>query len=115
MICLVLVVLIEERNHLTGSGNMVKQSPVNVIAQILYCVIPYLWIYAFYRIEKLRFGLLLILLELMFSISLQTVLPFPYGLIVALASFIIVPIPLIIKWSIEWNKKFSNKQNIPTT
>ena len=87
---------------------MVKQAPVNVNVQTLFCFLPYVWIYAFYRIEKLRLGLIVMLITTASSIVFQIILPFPYGLVVALAIYIILPVPIIRKWSNEWNKKFSD-------
>ncbi|MGB6463947.1 MAG: hypothetical protein WA799_03685 [Nitrosotalea sp.] len=85
---------------------MVKQFPVNVTAQILLCIIPYVWIYAFYRIEKLRFGLVMVAISFTSSIVLQMILPFPSGLIGALLIYFLLPVPFIWKWSNDWNKKF---------
>lgn len=86
---------------------MVKQQPVNVNLQTLLCIIPYGWIYAFYRVEKLRHGLVLILISIACSVAIQMVLPWPYGLIGALVASIVIPIRSIRKLSNAWNKKFT--------
>ncbi len=38
---------------------LVKQERVSVNWQTLFCILPYIWIYAFYRIEKLRLGIVI--------------------------------------------------------
>ena len=85
---------------------MVKQAPVSIGWQIAFMFIPYAWIIAFYRIEKLRMGLLLLLGAVGISVVIQMILPFPYGFGLALAGSIALPIYFIREWSIEWNKKF---------
>ena len=87
---------------------MVKQEPVNVNWQTLFCIIPYVWIWAFYRIEKLRLGIIIAIGTAAASISIGMLIPFPYGLIGNLIISISVPIYFIRKWSHEWNKKLEN-------
>ena len=86
---------------------MVRQTRVSIGWQTALVIIPYGWIYGFYRIEKLRLGLVLVLITVAANITAQAVLPWPFGLIVALAILVILPIRFIRKWSHEWNKKFS--------
>jgi len=86
---------------------VVKQASVSIGWQTALVIIPYGWIYGFYRIEKLRWGLVLVLITVATNITVQTVLPWPFGLIVALGVLVILPIRFIRKWSREWNKKFS--------
>jgi hypothetical protein len=87
---------------------MVKQKPVSVGWQTLFIFLPYVWIFAFYRIEKLRMGLVLALIAFGISLAFQIVMPFPYGFIIALAVSMGFPIHFIRKWSREWNAKFSS-------
>lgn len=85
---------------------MVKQSQVSVGWQIAFMFMPYVWIIAFYKIEKLRMGILLLLGAIGISIPLQMILPFPYGFGLTLIGAITLPIYFIREWSIEWNNKF---------
>ena len=87
---------------------MVKQEPVSVGWQIVFLIIPYVWIYAFYRIEKLRIGLVLAIISTGAGIGFQMLLPFPWGLASSWVFYIIIPIYFIVKWSREWNKKFES-------
>ena len=88
----------------------VKQEPVNVNVQMLCCVLPGVWIWVFYRIEKLRLGIvMLILTSLGFGIlgataNLANELAF---IPVALIPQIVVAVGFARKWSKQWNEKFS--------
>ena len=85
---------------------MVKQEPVSVGWQTAFMFIPYVWIYAFYRIEKLLLGIVLLLVALAISTAVQMLLPFPFGFGIALAVSIGLPVYFIREWSREWNTKF---------
>jgi len=95
---------------------LVEQKVVNVNLQTILIFIPYVWIWGFYRIEKLRLGL-----GLMFGISAFVIL-----LVIAVSVIIgmevqertnvtiityllsvLIGIYYMRKWSIEWNKKVS--------
>lgn len=93
---------------------MVKQEPVSVGWQIVFVIIPYVWIYAFYRIEKLRIGLVLAIISTGAGIGLQMLLPFPWGLASSWVFYIIIPIYFVVKWSREWNKKFEQSSTEST-
>jgi hypothetical protein len=86
---------------------MVEQKPVNVNWQTLFCIIPYVWIWAFYRIEKLRMGIVIAVGAGLASVALGMLIPFPYGLLGNLVISIVIPIYFIRKWSIEWNDRVS--------
>jgi len=86
---------------------VVKQQPVSVNWQTLFCILPYIWIYAFYRIEKLRLGIVIAIGTFALTIALGMLLPFPYGLAGNLIISIVVPIYFIRKWSREWNEKLN--------
>jgi hypothetical protein len=86
---------------------LVEQKPVNVNWQTLFCIIPYVWIWAFYRIEKLRMGVLIAIGAGLASAAWGTLIPFPYGLLGNLVISIVLPIYFIRKWSREWNERVS--------
>jgi len=94
---------------------LVKRVPVNIGWQIVFMFIPFVWIYAFYRIEKLRRGL-----GLMFGIFLAMMIA---GVIirvitgVSATEYVNITILYYVisagtgiyymrKWSREWNAKF---------
>jgi len=79
---------------------------ITIPYQIHWYIIPYVWILAFYRIEKLRIGLVLAIISTGVGIGFQMILPFPWGLASSWVFYIIIPIYFIIKWSKEWNEKF---------
>ncbi len=85
---------------------MVNQKSVSVAWQMVFTLIPFVWIYAFYRIEKLIFGVLLAIGTAAVIGSITMVLPEPYGVALTWPISIIIPIYFIRKWSIEWNSKF---------
>ena len=87
---------------------MVTLKRVNVGIQVIFCIIPYLWIYGFYRIEKLRMGLVIIVVTFVASIGIQMLLPYPYGLGTAYIFSIVLPTAFIIRWSREWNVRVVN-------
>jgi len=85
---------------------MVEQKPVSIGWQIVFVIIPYVWIYAFYRIEKLRIGIVLAIISTIVGIGFQMMLPFPWGLSSSWVFYIIIPIYFVVKWSKVWNEKF---------
>ena len=109
---------------------MIKQAPVKLHWQIVFVLLPFMWIYAFYRIEKLRLALLIyipsnasfILGQWLFStstcqydISPSSLIanrfswcPFPYYIILQVIGLMlaIIMIYLVIKWTKDWNKRF---------
>ena len=85
---------------------MVEQKPVNVNFQMLFSVLPLIWIWAFYRIEKLRMGIVFLIIVTGLGIAVQMLLPFPYGLIISYGISLGVPIWFIRKYSIKWNSRF---------
>lgn len=77
---------------------------------LIMALIPFwpLQLYAFFMIEKARkFGLALLGIFAI-SISVQMVLPFPYGLVFALAASMSISGYLMKKWVKQWNAKFSS-------
>ena len=90
---------------------MASQQPVSIGWQTVFMFLPYVWIYAFYRIEKLRMGLLFALISIGINTGIQMVLPFPYSLGLSLVVTILLPVRFIRKWSREWNSKFTQKND----
>ena len=84
---------------------MVEKKPVNVNWQTLFAFIPIVWLWAFWRIEKLRLALLLLVGILAFQTVMAMLLPFPWGLGAQWAIQILPVIFFVRKWSREWNEK----------
>jgi len=85
---------------------MVQQKSVSIAWQMLFTVIPFVWIYAFYRIEKLIYGILLAIGTAAIISAIQMIIPHPYGAAITWPVSILIPIYFVRKWSIEWNSKF---------
>ena len=95
---------------------LVEQKPVNVNLQIIIVFIPFVWIWGFYRIEKIRRGLGLMfgifVVVFLVAIAVQVITgtaasEFTNVTIVFYLLRVLIGIYYIRKWSIEWNKKMS--------
>ena len=93
---------------------MVDKKSYNVKNQIIISFLPVVWIIAYYRIEKVKMGLILVLAFFGLSIGLQMLLPYPYGIIVTLVVIIPISVKYIRKWTIEWNRKVNDSSQPPT-
>jgi hypothetical protein len=65
-----------------------------------------IWAWAFFRIEKLRLGSLIIVGISAINIGINYVIPFPYGLIIILVGTPWVAFYFLRKWTIDWNAQF---------
>ena len=115
---------------------MVKDEPVSLMRQTIYCLIPFLDIYAAYRVTRLRKYLLIMILvgipvsiadTVLFPIDatdedleeLETFDMFFYGYdtnhfaatIVIWIGFILFAIFLVRRWSKQWNQKFQTTES----
>ena len=81
---------------------MVERKPVNIVTQVILCIIPIVWLYGFYRIEKLGAGILMVIAVAILAIVLVFIPVFGYAL--AWLASAILPIYYIVKWSQEWNE-----------
>ena len=108
---------------------MVKQKPVNIKLQTIFALIPSVDVWAFYRIQKLRKFILIVLalgfafspisLTVSSSIDMNTItgpldlytnpifLAYVIGSIGTLHGTLVY---FIRKWSKEWNEKFQTKK-----
>ena len=91
---------------------MVEKKPVSVNWQTLFAIIPIIDLWAFYRIEKLRMLILVVIGMFVVSFIVGFVEGFLFfGMsdfftwIVILVG-VIISIILIRSWSTEWNEKF---------
>ena len=93
----------------------VKQEPVNIKLQIIFAFIPFLSLYAFYKIQKLRLALLIFLPLGFLSRLLEAIIVrvndtsgMLFVLSILFAGLSIgVLVWLMHKWSKQWNEKFS--------
>ena len=81
---------------------MGERKPVSIAVQVILCFIPLVWLYGFFRIEKLIAGILMVIAVAILAIVLVFIPVFGYAL-AWLASFLL-PIYYIVKWSQEWNE-----------
>jgi len=65
-----------------------------------------IWALAFFRIEKLMLGSLIIVGLSAINIGINYVIPFPYGLIIVLVGTPWVAFYFLRKWTIDWNAQF---------
>ena len=89
----------------------VKQEPVNIKLQIIFVFIPFLNLYAFYKIQKLRLSLCFIIpIGVASRIFDQAAMTYEGAIVVGIlfsGLAIGLAIWLVVKWSKEWNEKFS--------
>ena len=115
---------------------MVKDEPVSLLRQTIYCLIPLLDIYAAYRVTRLRkYLLIMILVGIPVSIADTVLFPIDYtdeelqdleasemifygydanhfaATAVAWAGFILLAIFLVRRWSKQWNQKFQTTES----
>ena len=84
---------------------MAAKKPVSIGWQTIFCIINPVWVYGFYRIEKLRMGLAIMIPTIAVNYAISYFVPFPYSLFIVIAMLILVPIRFMRKWSREWNEK----------
>jgi YVTN family beta-propeller protein len=104
----VLSCVIIVKNIQRKKGNHREFEPskrVNVIAQMIFAILPILWAWSFYRIKKLKRGLLLVISVQIAIGSLATVPPFPYNDLAYFAISIPIILYLMRNWSKEWNRR----------
>jgi hypothetical protein len=82
---------------------MGERQPVSIAVQVILCFIPLVWLWGFYRIEKLGAGILMVIGVAILAIVLAFIPVFGYAL-AWLASFLL-PIYYMIKWSQQWNEE----------
>jgi len=100
---------------------MVKQKSVSVAWQVVFMFIPFVSLWAFYRIQKLRLCLLIIIgIDIIAVIIIGITFGFTGSLMEMpdVSSYYTFTLPvsiaiqllaiyLVVKWSRDWNRKFS--------
>jgi len=87
---------------------MGERKPVSIAVQVILCIIPLIWLYGFFRIEKLMAGIAMVIAVFILAIVIQFFIPF-YGYALAWLASVILPIYYIVKWSQEWNENILNE------
>jgi len=79
---------------------------VGMRGQIILAIIPSFitQLIAFYRIRKLTKGLVMELIIFLVDVLIQTVIPWPFGVIFALPLTVGVPVFFVRKWTLEYNR-----------
>jgi len=84
-----------------------QERPVSIIWQMVAIFLPFCWIWATYRIEKIREGTLIFFI-IPATIGSFILIAIPEeGAIVLSAISAVLQIYFVHKWSTEWNDKFS--------
>lgn len=80
---------------------------VGIRGQMILAIVPSFvtQLIAFYRIRKLTNGLVIELIIFLSDIFIQTIIPWPFGVIFALPLTIGVPVYFVRKWTLEFNLK----------
>jgi len=86
--------------------------PIGLTGQTVLALIPSLitQLIAFSRIQKLKDGGLISLGTFGVSIGTQMILPFPYGIMIALPIIMAIPTHYVRKWTRQFNDNLSYAQ-----
>ena len=90
----------------------VKREPVNINIQTVLALVPIVDFWAAYRIEKFRFWCILFVGFFALNVSIDMILPYPYGIMMGLIIEIPISLYLMRMWSKEWNAKLLTNENI---
>jgi len=82
------------------------KEPVNVTRMIIYSFIPILAIYAGWRIQKfwLLVGIFFVI-GLVFGATIEIILPYPYSIILSIATSILIQVYIVRHFAIKYNEK----------
>jgi len=74
--------------------------------QMILAIIPSFitQLIAFYRIRKFTKGLVIELIVFLIDTLVQTIIPWPFGVIFALPITVGVPVYFVRKWTLEYNR-----------
>ena len=82
---------------------MGERQPVSIALQVILCFIPLVWLWGFFRIEKLIAGIVMVIVVAILASAVTIFIPF-FGYALAWLASVILPIYYIVKWSQEWNE-----------
>jgi len=74
--------------------------------QLLLAVIPTFvtQLFAFYRIRKLVYGIIIEVIIFLADYVINSSISWPFGLMIVLPVSVLIPVYLIRKWTLEFNK-----------
>lgn len=74
--------------------------------QLLLAVIPTFvtQLFAFYRIRKLVYGIIIEVIIFIADYIINSSISWPFGLMIVLPISVLIPVYLIRKWTLEFNK-----------
>jgi len=74
--------------------------------QLLLAVIPTFvtQLFAFYRIRKLTYGIIIEVIIFIADFIINSSISWPFGLMIVLPISVLIPVYLIRKWTLEFNK-----------
>ena len=74
--------------------------------QLLLAVIPTFvtQLFAFYRIQKLTYGIIIEVIIFIADFIINSSISWPFGLMIVLPISVLIPVYLIRKWTLEFNK-----------
>ncbi|MGB9124877.1 MAG: hypothetical protein WA833_04735 [Nitrosotalea sp.] len=74
--------------------------------QLLLAVIPTFvtQLFAFYRIRKLTYGIIIEVIIFFADFIINSSVSWPFGLMIVLPLSVLIPVYLIRKWTLEFNK-----------
>ena len=81
---------------------MSERNRVSIAVQVILCFIPLVWLWGFFRIEKLIAGIVMVIVVAILASAVTIFIPF-FGYAIAWIVSVLVPIYYIVKWSQEWN------------
>jgi len=82
---------------------MGERNRVSIAVQVILCLIPLVWLYGFFRIEKLTAGILMVIGVAILAFVIQLIVPFEFGYGLAWLASFLIPLYYMVKWSQEWN------------
>jgi hypothetical protein len=79
---------------------------IGIRGQMILAIIPSFvtQLIAFYRIRKFTKGLIIELILFLVDALIQTIIPWPFGVIFALPLTVGVPVYFVRKWTLEYNR-----------
>ena len=74
--------------------------------QLILAVIPTFvtQLFAFYRIRKLTYGIIIELIIFFVDLVLQMSISWPFGMMIVLPISVVIPVYFVRKWTLEFNK-----------
>lgn len=78
---------------------------VNENWQTVFAIIPYVCLWAAYRIKKLRMFLLMEIIFTLIGVVVQFFIPSPFDFFVYGIPITIITMIILRKWSIQWNEE----------